>query len=125
MPRNNRYSYYDDDKSNNDDESETKVEESTEESTATESSNESTEESNQDQESVNEIVVIDPETFGVSVSETDESKTDNRPIIDEAKFVYHPEDGSVTHKLDEDGCPQGYFWNELKGRCSPNSEKEE
>lgn len=124
MPRNNRYSYYDDkvddkvdDKTVDDNE---EVEESTEESTTTESNDESTEEST---ESVNEIIVIDPEVFGVPVSETDESKTDNRPIIDEERFIYHPEDGSITHRLDKDGCPYGYFWNELKGRCSPNSEK--
>src|ERR1051325_1376752 len=47
-----------------------------------------------------EIIEVDPDTF--------KAKEKGKPELDESEFVFHPEDGSVSYKLDKDGCQKGY-----------------
>src|ERR1051326_5408887 len=60
-----------------------------------------------------EIIEVDPETF--------KAKEKGKPELDESEFVFHPEDGSVSYKLDKDGCQKGYHWDKNLMRCVPNN----
>jgi hypothetical protein len=71
-------------------------------------------------EEVNEVkeesvVEIDHTIYANKVVESDGKPSD----LDESEFIYHPEDGSISYRVDENGCQKGYEWDKKLGRCIP------
>lgn len=69
-----------------------------------------------------EEIAEEKEQEMVSINAT-EFETETKSDIDTERFVYHPEDGSVSIKVDDNGCPYGTHWDGVLGRCVQNKEK--
>ena len=70
----------------------------------------------EEEEKKPEIVKINPKDFGA------ELKVDPREAdLDTERFVYNI-DGSISAKVDENGCPYGFHWDHDMGRCVKNDE---